>query len=239
MKFLFALLFLFTLSLPAPAAAGEKAAPATAVEKRSYSMGADLGSKLKQQDIQVDFDQFMSGFTDALAGGPMKLTDEAVKENLADLQREILLKQAERSKRLAEKNKKAGDAFLAENSKKEGIITLPSGLQYKILKQGTGRQPKPTDTVVAHYSGRTINGTEFDSSYQRNKPETFPLGDVISGWQEALQLMKAGAHWQLFIPPDLAYGDQAVGPIEPNSVLIFDVELLEVKESNGEKPAQQ
>lgn len=239
MKLLFALLFLFALALPTPASAGEKAVPATAVEKRSYSMGADLGSKLKQQDIQVDFDQFMSGFKDALAGGPMKLADEAVREHLADLQREILLKQAERSKKLAEKNKKAGDAFLAENSRKEGVITLPSGLQYKILKQGAGKQPKPTDTVVAHYRGRTINGTEFDSSYQRNKPETFPLGDVISGWQEALQLMKAGAHWQLFIPPDLAYGDQAVGPIEPNSVLIFDVELLEVKESDGEKPAHQ
>jgi len=136
----------------------------------------------------------------------------------------------ERNKVLGEKNKKEGEAFLAENKKKEGVKTLPSGLQYRVIKEGTGKSPKAADTVVCNYRGTLIDGTEFDSSYKRGEPATFPLNQIIPGWTEALQLMKEGAKWQLFIPANLAYGEQSTGIIGPNSVLIFEIELISVKD---------
>jgi FKBP-type peptidyl-prolyl cis-trans isomerase FklB len=139
-------------------------------------------------------------------------------------------KENERLNQLAEKNKNDGEAFLAENAKKQGVITLPSGLQYKIIKPGTGRKPKPTDEVTTHYRGTLIDGTEFDSSYRRGEPTSFPVNGVIAGWTEALQLMPVGAKWQLFIPPHLAYGERgAGGQIGPNATLIFEVELIAIK----------
>jgi FKBP-type peptidyl-prolyl cis-trans isomerase FklB len=149
-------------------------------------------------------------------------------------------KDMEKQAAVAKKNLDAGQAFLEANKKKEGVVTLPSGLQYKVVTEGKGKQPKSTDTVVAHYRGTLINGTEFDSSYQRNEPATFPVGGVIKGWQEALPLMKEGAKWQVYIPSDLAYGPRgAGGDIGPNEVLIFDIELLSVKEAAADAESKK
>ena len=147
-----------------------------------------------------------------------------------ELQKELMEKQAERNKQLAEKNKTEGEAFLAQNSKKEGVKTLPSGLQYKVIKEGTGKTPKADDTVVTNYRGTSIDGTEFDSSYKRGQPATFPVKGVIAGWTEALQLMKEGSKWELFIPSNLAYGERGAGNfIGPNAALVFEIELITVK----------
>jgi FKBP-type peptidyl-prolyl cis-trans isomerase FklB len=159
------------------------------------------------------------------------MTEQEVNETLTAFQKEMAAQQAERNKILVEKNKKEGEIFLAENKKKEGVVTLPSGLQYKVIKEGTGETPKLTDTVTVNYSGTLIEGTEFDSSYRRGQPATFPVKGVIAGWTEALQLMKVGSKWQLFIPSNLAYGERGAGrDIGPNTTLIFDVELLSIKE---------
>jgi FKBP-type peptidyl-prolyl cis-trans isomerase FklB len=151
-----------------------------------------------------------------------------MREVMTAFQKDMAIKQAEKRNALTEKNKKEGDAFLAENKKKEGVKTLPSGLQYKVIKDGTGRNPKLTDGVIAHYQSTRIDGTEFDSSYKRNEPSTFKLDQVIKGWTEALMLMKEGAKWQIFVPSNLAYGENGSGPIEPNATLIFDVELIKL-----------
>jgi FKBP-type peptidyl-prolyl cis-trans isomerase FklB len=149
---------------------------------------------------------------------------------MAAWQKEMMAKATETQKKAGEKNKKEGDTFLAENKKKPGVVTLPSGLQYKILKEGTGPTPKATDTVVTQYRGTLINGKEFDSSYKRNQPATFPCNQVIAGWTEALQKMKVGSKWQLFVPSNLGYGENgAGGDIGPNATLIFEVELIDIK----------
>jgi FKBP-type peptidyl-prolyl cis-trans isomerase len=155
--------------------------------------------------------------------------DQEAKEIIAAYQKERAGKMAEEKKKLGEKNKVEGTAFLTENKKKEGVKTLPSGLQYKVIKEGTGKTPKATDTVVTQYKGTLIDGKEFDSSYKRGEPATFPVNGVIRGWTEALQLMKEGSTWQLVVPPELAYGEQGAGPIGPNATLIFEVELVSVK----------
>ena len=143
----------------------------------------------------------------------------------------MMAKQQEMAKKLGEKNKAEGEAFLAENKKKEGVITLPSGLQYKVIKAGTGKKPKATDTVTVHYQGTLIDGKEFDSSYRRGQPVTFPVNGVIPGWTEALQLMEEGAKWQIFIPSSLAYGDRGAGrDIGPHATLIFEIELVSIQE---------
>jgi len=159
------------------------------------------------------------------------LTDAEAQAALAELQAEVRKKQDAEAQAAAEANMKEGEAFLADNKTKEGVVTLPSGLQYKILTPGTGPKPTASDTVVCNYRGTFINGTEFDSSYKRGQPASFPVGQVIKGWTEALQLMPVGSKWQLFIPPDLAYGQRgAGGAIGPNATLIFEVELLSIKE---------
>jgi FKBP-type peptidyl-prolyl cis-trans isomerase FklB len=210
--------------------AEEKKALQTAKEKQSYSIGADIGSKLKSQSIDIDTDLFSQGLKDAFSGGKLLLTEQEMKETLTALQKELMEKQAERNKQLGEKNKKEGEAFLSENKKKDGVKTLPSGLQYKVIKEGTGKTPKAEDTVVTNYRGTLIDGTEFDSSHKRGQPATFPVKGVIPGWTEALQLMKEGSKWELFIPSNLAYGERgAGGVIGPNATLIFEIELISVK----------
>ncbi len=200
-------------------------------DKISYSMGVDIGKRLKQQSIDFDPDLFAKGLKDVYSGGEVLLTDQEIKETLTAFQKTLIAKQAEARKHMGEKNKQEGDAFLAENKQKEGVTTLPSGLQYTVIEAGTGKTPKATDTVVTNYRGTLINGTEFDSSYKRGKPATFPVNGVIKGWTEALQLMKEGAKWKLFIPSDLAYGERGAGnTIGPNATLIFDIELISVKE---------
>ncbi len=201
-------------------------------DKLSYSMGVATGMQMKRQSIDVDADVFAKGLKDAVSGGSLMMTEQQVQETLMKFQQEMAAKHAERTKELAEKNKKEGEAFLAENKKKEGVKTLPSGLQYKVITEGTGRMPKATDTVTTHYRGTLIDGTEFDSSHKRGQPATFAVNGVIKGWTEALQLMKEGSKWQLFIPSDLAYGERGAGQtIGPNATLIFDVELISIKES--------
>jgi FKBP-type peptidyl-prolyl cis-trans isomerase FklB len=197
-------------------------------DKVSYTIGVFSGNNLKQQSVDIDPDIMVKGIKDSLSGNKTLLTDQEMREVMTAFQKDMAVKQAEKRLALAEKNKKEGEAFLAENKKKEGVKTLSSGLQYKVIQGGTGKNPKATDEVVAHYRGTLINGTEFDSSYKRNEPATFKLDKVIKGWTEALLMMKEGAKWQIFIPSNLAYGENGAGPIEPNATLIFDIELIKI-----------
>src|SRR5438445_6322861 len=194
-------------------------------DKVSYSVGLQIGFNLSRQKVDINPDILAVGIKDALAGKP-QLNPDQIKEVMTNFEKDMEQKQKE----AGEKNKTEGAKFLEENKKKEGVKTAASGLQYKVLKEGNGAQPKATDTVTVNYRGTLINGTEFDSSYKRGQPATFPVNGVIKGWTEALQLMKVGSKYQLFIPSNLAYGERAMGPdIGANSTLIFEVELQEVK----------
>jgi FKBP-type peptidyl-prolyl cis-trans isomerase len=192
-------------------------------DKESYAIGMNIGKSIHRDGVDVDPNILLRGMKDAIAGGKTVLSDEEAKTVMTNLQ-------ANMRKEQAEKAQQAGDAFLAANKTKDGVVTLPSGLQYKILTQGTGPKPSATDTVVCNYKGTLLDNSEFDSSYSRNQPLTIPVSGVIKGWTEALQLMPVGSKWQLFIPSDLAYGPQAKGPIGPNSTLIFEVELLSIQD---------
>ena len=194
-------------------------------EKVSYAIGMNIGLNLSRQKVDINPDVLAAGIKDALAGKP-QLTQDQVKDVMAQFEKDMEQKQ----KAAGEKNKTDGAKFLEENKKKEGVKTTASGLQYKALKEGTGSQPKGTDMVTVNYRGTLIDGTEFDSSYKRGQPATFPLNGVIKGWTEGLQLMKPGSKYQFVVPSNLAYGERSVGPdIAANATLIFVVELLEVK----------
>jgi FKBP-type peptidyl-prolyl cis-trans isomerase FklB len=207
--------------------AQEKPALKNQKEKMSYIIGMDIGNNLKKQSIDIDPNILAKGIKDALAGEKPLLTEQEIRETMAVFQKAMAAKQEE----VGKKNKKEGEAFLAENKKKEGVKPLPSGLQYKVIKAGTGKKPKSTDNVTTNYRGTLIDGTEFDSSYKRGQPATFQLSSVISGWTEALQLMEEGAKWQLFVPPNLAYGERgAGGVIGPNATLVFEIELISIQE---------
>jgi len=196
-------------------------------EKVSYIIGMEIGSNLKKQLADVDSTILAKGIQDALTDRKPLLTEKEIQETMAAFQKEMMVKQTE----VAKKNKAEGEAFLSENKKKEGVKALPSGLQYKVIKAGTGKKPKSNDTVTVHYRGTLINGAEFDSSYKRGQPVSFQVSGVIPGWTEALQLMEVGAKWQLFIPSNLAYGEQGAGrDIGPNATLIFEVELVSIQE---------
>jgi FKBP-type peptidyl-prolyl cis-trans isomerase len=202
----------------------------TQKEKASYAIGMNIGKTFKKDAVDVDPAIFLRGVKDALSGSKALLTDEEIKSTLTILQTQLQKQQEETMRQAAEVNKKAGDAFLAENKTKEGVVALPSGLEYKILTPGTGPKPAATDTVVCNYRGTLIDGKEFDSSYKRGQPATFPVSGVIKGWTEALQLMPVGSKWQIVVPGDLAYGDRGAGPdIGPGSTLIFEVELLSIQ----------
>lgn len=195
-------------------------------DKVSYIIGMDIGNNLKKQSIDVDPNILAKGLKDSLTGGKPLLAEKEIQETMAAFQKEMMAKKEE----VAKQNKKDGETFLAENKKKEGVKTLPSGLQYKVIKGGAGKKPKSTDTVTVHYRGTLINGTEFDSSYKRGQTVSFQVSGVIPGWTEALQLMEEGAKWQLFIPSNLAYGERgAGGVIGPNATLIFEVELVSIQ----------
>jgi len=194
-------------------------------EKVSYSIGMQIGFNLARQKVDINPDILAAGIKDAIANKPL-LTPDQVKDVMAQFEKDLEQKQ----KQLGEKNKTEGAKFLEDNKKKPGVKTTASGLQYKVITDGTGKQPKATDMVTVNYRGTLIDGTEFDSSYKRGQPATFPVNGVIKGWTEALQLMKQGSKYQLFIPSNLAYGERAMGPdIGPNSTLVFEVELQEVK----------
>jgi FKBP-type peptidyl-prolyl cis-trans isomerase FklB len=205
-------------------------------DKVSYIIGMEIGKNFKKQSIDIDPDILTKGIKDAISGGKPLLTEQEIQENMVTFQKEMMAKQEELAKKLGENNKKEGEVFLAENKKKDGVKTLPSGLQYKVTKAGTGKKPKLTDTVTTQYRGTLIDGTEFDSSYRRGQPVSFPVTGVIPGWTEALQLMEEGAKWQLFIPPNLAYGERGAGrDIGPNATLIFEIELVSIQEKKQEK----
>jgi FKBP-type peptidyl-prolyl cis-trans isomerase len=198
-------------------------------DKLSYAVGMNIGRSIHSQSMEIDPAILLRGLKDEMAGKTV-MTDMEAHNTLMQAQQEAKKKADETRQASMEPNKKAGDAFLAANKTKEGVVTLPSGLQYKILKEGTGPKPTPADSVVCNYRGTLIDGKEFDSSYKRGQPATFPVGQVIKGWTEALQLMPVGSKWELFVPPDLAYGDRGAGPdIGPGATLIFEVELISIK----------
>ena len=198
--------------------------------KAAYGFGVNIGRKMKEMDADIDFDILARGVKEGYAG-KVALTDEQLMEAMQAFQQQLMTRAAEAAKSVGEKNAKEGAAFLAANKTKPGVKTTASGLQYKVLQSGTGKMPKATDTVLTHYKGTLIDGTEFDSSYKSGEKAEFPVNGVIAGWTEALQLMKVGDKWQLFIPSNLAYGanPRPGGPIGPNATLLFDIELFEVK----------
>jgi len=193
-------------------------------EKESYAMGMDLGTGLHNQGLALDPDLVARGMKDAMSGGKTAMTEDEARVVLRQLQADV-------EQKISAKARQEGETFLAANKNKEGVVTLPSGLQYKILTQGNGPKPTASAAVSCNYRGTFIDGTEFDSSYKRGQPASFPVGGVIKGWTEALQLMPVGSKWQLFIPPDLAYGDSSRPGIPPGSTLIFEVELLSIGEA--------
>ena len=223
---------------PASSSPSSSALP-TPKDKLSYALGMSMGKNLHRDGIEIDTKVLLQGMNDAMSGGTMLMTDQEAQAAIMELQNGLRQKQEAKMQQEGEANKKEGDAFLAANKTKEGVVTLPSGLQYKILKAGTGPKPTAADSVVCNYRGTLINGTEFDSSYKRGQPATFPVSGVIKGWTEALQLMPVGSKWQLFVPPDLAYGARGAGSeIGPNSTLIFEVELMSIAPQGQNKPQQ-
>ena len=203
----------------------------TLLQKASYSFGVDVSARLKEQGIDLDIRALNQGISDAYAGSELALSDEERMQAKNEFQTQLREAMVKQQSEIAEKNLAAGKAFLEENAKKPGVITTESGLQYKIITSGDGKQPKETDTVTTHYKGTLIDGREFDSSYKRDKPASFPVKGVIKGWTEALQLMHVGDKWQLFVPAELAYGATKRSElIEANSTLIFEIELLGIKE---------
>jgi len=215
----------------------------TQKEKASYAIGMNIGKSMHRDAVDIDTSILLRGLKDGMSGAKPLITDDEAKAALTALQADLRKKQEEKLQVEGDTNKKAGDAYLAENKTKDGVVTLPSGLQYKVLTEGTGPKPTATDTVVCNYKGALLDNTEFDSSYKRGQPATFPVSNVINGWKEALQLMPVGSKWQLVVPSDLAYGPRG-GPqgsgIGPNATLVFEVELISIKpkaELQTPKPA--
>jgi len=211
---------------PATAAA---APLTTQKQKGSYAIGLRIGGGLQKDGVDLDAASLSRGIRDALSGAKPALTDQEAQAALTVMATEVRAKQQAKLDAVSNANKLQGDTFLAGNKTKDGVLTLPSGLQYKVLTAGTGPKPAPTDKVTCNYRGTLVEGKEFDSSYKRGEPVTFGVSQVIKGWSEALQLMPVGSKWQLFVPPDLAYGAQGAGQdIGPNSTLIFEVELISI-----------
>jgi FKBP-type peptidyl-prolyl cis-trans isomerase FklB len=235
MKYLFSvILAVFLISTVACQSKVEKKDLKTFKDSVSYAIGYDIGSNFRNQEIDVELDMVKKGIerglTDTSAAAAI-FTKEELQQIFGVLQQKMMEKQQSKMDGVAKKNKDVEDKFLAENSKKPGVVTLPSGLQYKVIKAGNGASPKATDKVTVHYRGTLINGQEFDSSIGRGEPVTFPVNGVIPGWTEALQLMKVGDKWELYIPSALAYGNRGAGQmIEPGATLIFEVELLGIGE---------
>ena len=231
MKF-FAAIALGIVFLFSVAHAGDKFDLKDLKGKESYSLGYQFGQSLKAQGVDIDLDIYAAGIRDSLGGKEPRMSQEEIRATVANLRQRVAAVQQKALKEQADKNYKEGEDFLIDNARKEGVKSLPSGLQYKILRPGSGRAPKAADTVTVHYRGTLIDGTEFDSSIARGQPQTFKVDGVIPGWTEALQLMKEGDKWQIFIPANLAYGEKGAPPrIPPNSTLIFEVELISVPQS--------
>ena len=227
-----ALILAFCLSAAAPLLADGTNQLADEKSRVSYAIGMMTGLQWKQKDLDFDVELYARGIKDGLAGGAMLLTPQEAQLTIDAFSKELGAKQQQKQMELAAKNKTEGDAFLGANKNQPGVQTLPDGLQYLVITNGTGEIPTAGDTVTVNYRGTLIDGTEFDSSYKRGQPATFPVGGVIRGWTEALQKMNAGSKWKLFVPSDLAYGPQGRPGIAPNAVLIFEVELLSVQHPN-------
>jgi UDP-GlcNAc:undecaprenyl-phosphate/decaprenyl-phosphate GlcNAc-1-phosphate transferase len=214
----------------APKKAEEPVVLKTQKDAVNYAIGVNMIANLKAQGIEIDLDLVIKGMRDAFSGGKLLMTDEDLRKNISLYQTKVRQNWAKARPMAAEANKKEGEAFLADNKNKEGVVTLPSGLQYRVLKAGDGNKPTDADTVELNYRGTLVNGTEFDSSYRNGRPATYKVTGVIPGWTEALKLMPVGSTWQLFVPPQLAYGERRTsGLIGPNATLIFEVELLAIK----------
>ncbi|MCF6253749.1 MAG: FKBP-type peptidyl-prolyl cis-trans isomerase [Thiomicrorhabdus sp.] len=211
----------------APSAFADKTNLNTIEQKASYTLGADIAKNFRSQGLEIDVDAFSLGLEDALQNRDLKLNEEEMMAAINAVKQRMQKQQLEKQKAIARKNLDEGKAFLAENAKKEGVITLDSGVQYKVLTEGKGESPTPEDTITAHYRGTLLDGTEFDSSFKRNTPLTLQMGSVIKGWGEVLKLMKPGAKWEVYIPSNMAYGEKGAGDaIGPNQALIFTIELI-------------
>jgi FKBP-type peptidyl-prolyl cis-trans isomerase len=226
----------------APAAASQAPAPAPAFktqkEKVSYAIGMEMGKGVKAQGLDVDPSILVQGMKDAMSGAKPQMSEEELRQVITALQQEMRQKQMQIQEAAAAENKTKGDAFLAENAKKDGVVALPDGLQYKILAAGQGKKPAETDTVLCNYKGTFLDGTEFDSSAQAGKPVPFEVKNVIPGFKEVLQLMPVGSKWQVFIPSSLAYGERGAGnAIGPNATLIFEIELVSIEANLPTPPA--
>ncbi|MGA9040475.1 MAG: FKBP-type peptidyl-prolyl cis-trans isomerase [Terriglobales bacterium] len=218
-----------------PATKSAPLALKTQKDKASYAIGLNIGKSLRKDSVEVEPSVLLRGLKDGVAGNKALLTDDEIKSTMMALQADVNKRQGAKLQEMGAANKKAGDAFLAANKTKEGVVTLPSGLQYKVLTPGTGPKPTASDSVVCNYKGTLLDNSEFDSSYKRGQPATFPVTGVIKGWTEALQLMPVGSKWQLFIPSDLAYGPGGRPGIPPSATLIFEVELLSIQDKKEDK----
>jgi FKBP-type peptidyl-prolyl cis-trans isomerase len=224
---------------PQPAAPPAAGKPESLEDRASYIIGQNLGRSLRTAEVKVNEDLVIKGFRDALSGAPSLLTEAETNETMQSFQQQIQQQQQAKQQALGEKNKTEGDAFLAKNKERAGVKTTASGLQYEVVKEGTGPTPKATDTVTVHYTGTLIDGTKFDSSVDRGEPATFVLNQVIPGWTEGVQLMKVGSKYKFYIPAALGYGERgAGGVIGPNAPLIFEVELLSIGQPEPPQPAE-
>jgi len=235
-----------TTTQPGTTAAKKTPAPlvlSTQKDKASYAIDMNIGKGLKENltkdAVDINSEILLRGMKDALAGNKPLLTDEETQATLTTLQNDVRKHQQELHEAEAAKNSKAGQDFLEANKAKPGVVTLPSGLQYKVISPGNGPKPTASDVVVCNYKGTLVDGTEFDSSYKRGKPATFPVGQVIKGWTEALQLMPVGSKWELVIPPSLGYGEKGAGPIGPDQTLLFEVELMSIQPAKPAIPNPQ
>lgn len=223
MRLIFALIVLALLANPALAQDLE-----SDKGKLSYAVGWDIGNDIKRRGAEFDVDSVIAAIRDSVAERDPRVPQEEMVTLLTDLQQRVRQEQAEAFQKLADDNQKAADEFLASNKAKNGIVVLPSGVQYRIIEEGDGARPGLEDTVKVHYRGSKINGHEFDSSFARGVPEEFPVNTVLRGWQEVLPLMKTGATWQIFVPPELAFGARGNPPVGPNEALMFDLKLVEI-----------
>jgi len=213
---------------------GDNVAELSLEQKFSYVMGTNMARQMQSQNVEFDIDQFLEGFNAARSSEPLKYDESQARQISMDFQNQLRQRQIAAREKAASENKANGEAFLAANAKQDGVVTLPSGLQYKVIEEGTGPKPTAEDRVTVHYRGTLVDGTEFDSTYSRNQPATFPLNGVIPGWSEGVQLMAEGSKYEFYIPAKLGYGAGGTGKIGPNSTLIFEVELLKAKAVGSE-----
>ena len=218
--------FCLALAAALPAAAQE---PTTDKGKLSYAVGYEIGRDFQERNMDVDLNTVIRAIQDGYAKRNPAVPEETMKDSLGKMREKMMGEAKAKYEQLAKENKDKSDKFLAENKSKKGIVVLPSGVQYRVIEEGTGRRPTANSEVTVHYRGSLTNGFEFDSSFARNQPATFKVDSVLKGWQEVLPLMKIGDHWQIFLPPDLAYGLRGQGPIGPNEALVFDIKLVDVK----------